>query len=120
MIIKVSSHKRAAVQYHFDNSNVVSIVWGGGSYSDNHDKMSEVHESLSNFDGSPPIGRDDPVESRNVEIMVLDGHPDFEKWFIDNYDANPASYVSAEYIPLILAHADSRKYIDKKGDSNGS
>ncbi|MBS4040386.1 MAG: hypothetical protein KGZ81_07265 [Flavobacteriales bacterium] len=109
MITTISSHKRAATMYSFDNGNQVSIVFGGGSYSDNHERLSEIHESLTNHDGSPPISAEATVESKTVEIMVF-GHHKFEDWFIQQYDNNPAGYISVEAIPLILAQADSRKY----------
>lgn len=106
MIVKVSSHKRASIQYHFDNGNVVSIVFGGGTYSDNHMNTKEILN----------MGDFETYESTTVEVMV-NGHYKYEQWFMDNYgdgDNNPVGYIAVEHIPLILAHADSRKYKRKE------
>lgn len=121
MIVEISSHKRAAVRFLFDNGNEVSIVWGGGTYSENHDDYTEILppgiESDEAYEAmrllqppdKPPTRYGDTVSSRTVEIMVT-GHIKFVEWFEAQYDQNPAGYVDTKEIPLILAHADSRKY----------
>jgi hypothetical protein len=119
MITRISSHKRAATKFHFDNGNIVSIVWGGGTYTDNHDDMSEAWPKGVDL---PPhlqkpgmIGPYGEASSTNVEIWA-EGHEKFEEWFRNHFgdgDNNPAGYIPVSEIPYILAKADSAVYMPK-------
>ena len=101
MIIKVSSHKKAAICYWFDNGNSVSIVFGAYTYSDNYNSWKA--------DKQPDI-----LESTTVEIMPS-GNASFIKWVEKKYDGmDVVGYVPVSEIPKIVKRADSRVYVQKE------
>lgn len=123
MIVKVSSHKRAAVRFLFDNGNEVSVIWGGGTYSDNHDNFGEslpstvVEEMRSKLSPDSSMLRGYvpdrmPVSSETVEIMV-EGNEKFIEWFEKQYKQNPGGYILTNHIPRILNEADKKKYVEE-------
>lgn len=111
MIVKIGSHKRAATKFYFDNGNEVSMIWGWGSYTENHSKYEmmgfpgedAMRKSYENRGGVIEIG--DQVSSSTVEIMV-DGTSEFVEWFTYAYENNPKGNIPVSQIPLIIAQAD--------------
>jgi hypothetical protein len=98
VIIKVSSHRKAAVCYWFDNGNTVSIIFGAGTYCDNY----EMDYALRN---DPSL-----IDSKTVEILP-GGNESFIRWMEKKYDGvDVCGYVPVEEIPAILKRADSRYY----------
>jgi|DEB19_MinimDraft_2_1074335.scaffolds.fasta_scaffold99950_2 hypothetical protein len=102
MINKISSHRRGAVAYTFDNGNIVSIVFSPASYSDNYDM---------------PYGQGLPemINSTTVEIMPS-GNKAFIRWMEKKYDGDLiCSYIPVSEIPTILKRADSKQYKPVEG-----
>jgi hypothetical protein len=95
MMKEISSHKKGAVYFQFDNGNTLSIIWGWATYSDNYD-----------LDSDEP-GR---LNSTTVEIMP-GGHPAFIKWMQKKYDGDSVcGYVPVSELTAILKRADSKVY----------
>jgi hypothetical protein len=113
MIVKVISHKKGATKYYFDNGNVVSIIFGLMTYSDNHDIDLFGRTSLED-NLKKDYDRTTPLESTTVEVMVW-GDPTFEEWFDNRFNGgNPAGYIPVNNIIEILGEAGSRMYKAKE------
>lgn len=107
MIIKITSHKKAAFVLWFDNGNSLSIIWGDMTYSDNYDLWKTKPEGYHRNDNM------DILESTTVEIMP-GGKPAFVKWALNKYDgADVLAYVPVSELPTIIKRADSKVYAKK-------
>lgn len=95
------------MRYEFDNGNVVSMVWGCGSYSDNNMDRGELDIMLGKSKGEQGFYT---YKSKTVEIMVWNEKDEnnnvFSNWLEKQYESNPAAYVEVKNIPSILEHAE--------------
>ena len=110
MITKIWCGRSGQVGYNFSNGNSVSILWGYGSYSDNHFQFIDRQPGTD----IKELWRRQEWESTRVEVMVFSPEDDeshaFEKWFIKRYGDNPGGYLDVNEIPAILKEADKEKY----------
>lgn len=97
MITKISNSRPAQIVYHYDNGTVLSIVWGGGSYSQNHMNLKEFNPDATKEDSM--------YESNTFECMVLEGKA-MEQWLIEEYGDNPAGYIKVDEMPRIISKAN--------------
>lgn len=81
-----ASHHKGAFQLTFKNGTKVSVIWCGGTYSDNHMKFDDIlGQSL------------DPSVSGTAELMVLDDPTGRGVRYVEKqYGNNPAGYLSVD------------------------
>lgn len=100
MITKISNFRGGQVVFDFSNGNQVSILWGWGSYSDNHMSILEEYDMDKVFKQSS-------WTSTRVEVYSMGTDTNgFTKWLERKYGDNPAGYVDVNDIPAILKRAD--------------
>lgn len=90
MLVRIESRRPAQMIYHFDNGVSLSMIWGAGSYTENHMKR--------DFESSEFV-------SETVEIYSNGAQHYIDTWLNQEYGGNPAS-VPVRDIPKILEIAD--------------
>lgn len=98
-----NSSQKGKFQIKFSNGVGVSVIWGAGSYSDNHDAFMKDGQ----LDQTKLMGTDlEPCESTTAEVMItVDPSGKAVRFIEAHHGQNPAGYLTPEQVIDILTYA---------------